>query len=104
VLATESLVADVAAFVDRLVAYGRLNALAQTLVALTVPGVPDIYQGDELWNLSLVDPDNRRPVDFAVRRRLLDELGGIGPDEVLAWADDGLPKLAVVHAALQLRR
>ena len=49
------------------------NSLVQTTLKLTVPGVPDIYQGAELWDLSLVDPDNRRPVDFAARIRLLEE-------------------------------
>src|SRR5690606_5343518 len=53
---------------------GWVNALAQKLVQLTAPGVPDLYQGTELWDLSLVDPDNRRPVDFALRRQLLLEL------------------------------
>ena len=50
---------------------GRSNALAAKLVALTMPGVPDVYQGTELWDLSLVDPDNRRPVDFACGGRVL---------------------------------
>ncbi|MCL6640358.1 MAG: hypothetical protein K6T92_03190, partial [Candidatus Rokubacteria bacterium] len=54
--------------------YGALNSLAQTLVKITAPGVPDFYQGTELWDFSLVDPDNRRPVDFALRRRLLEGL------------------------------
>ena len=54
--------------------FGTFNSLAQTLVKLTAPGVPDIYQGTELWDLSLVDPDNRRPVDWAHRRRALGEL------------------------------
>jgi (1->4)-alpha-D-glucan 1-alpha-D-glucosylmutase len=48
-----------------------VNSLAQTLIKLTVPGVPDIYQGTELWDFSLVDPDNRRPVDFELRQQLL---------------------------------
>src|SRR5206468_857325 len=50
---------------------GAVGSLGQTLLKLTVPGVPDVYQGTELWDLSLVDPDNRRPVDYALRRRLL---------------------------------
>jgi (1->4)-alpha-D-glucan 1-alpha-D-glucosylmutase len=56
--------------------HGMLNGLAQTLLQMTAPGVPDLYQGSELWDLSLVDPDNRRPVDFELRRRLLGELRG----------------------------
>src|SRR5262249_1999857 len=51
--------------------FGMLNSLSQTLIKLTVPGVPDIYQGNELWTLHLVDPDNRRQVDYAVRREAL---------------------------------
>ena len=62
-----------AAFVAPLIAPGRVNSLSQTLLKLTAPGVPDVYQGTELWDLSLVDPDNRRPVDFAHRRALLAE-------------------------------
>ena len=53
---------------------GLYNSLAQTLLKLTSPGVPDIYQGNELWDFSLVDPDNRRPVDYAQRRTLLQEI------------------------------
>jgi hypothetical protein len=58
---------------DRVALEGERIALGQTLLKLTVPGVPDIYQGDELWSLSLGDPDNRRPVDWSSRRRLLQE-------------------------------
>jgi (1->4)-alpha-D-glucan 1-alpha-D-glucosylmutase len=95
---------DIASFVAGLVGPGRTSALAQTLLALTVPGVPDTYQGGELWDLSLVDPDNRRPVDFDRRRALLAELAaGVAPGDILARADEGLPKLAVVRAALDVR-
>ena len=51
---------------------GAINSLAQTLLKLTAPGVPDIYQGNEIWDFSLVDPDNRRPVDYEQRREMLD--------------------------------
>ena len=91
-------------FVTPLVAPGRQNALAQTLIKLTAPGVPDLYQGSELWDLSLVDPDNRRPIDYELRRRLLADLADASPELVLARADDGLPKLWVVRQALGLRR
>ncbi len=96
--------ADLAEFVAPLVEPGRVNALAQTLLKLTAPGVPDIYQGCELWTLSLVDPDNRRPVDFALRRRLLERLAGAAPEEIMAGMEEGLPKLWVVRQALHLRR
>jgi (1->4)-alpha-D-glucan 1-alpha-D-glucosylmutase len=66
--------ADFCAFNDRIVRFGLLNALSQTLLKLTAPGVPDIYQGNEGWEFSLVDPDNRRAVDYAAHRRLLEAL------------------------------
>jgi (1->4)-alpha-D-glucan 1-alpha-D-glucosylmutase len=96
-------------FVAPLVAPGRVVSLAQKLVHLMAPGVPDIYQGTELWDLSLVDPDNRRPVDFAGRRRLLGELPGPTADSVpttsiLQEMDSGMPKLWLVTRALQVRR
>ena len=94
---------DLAAFVGPLVEPGRVVSLAQALIKLTAPGVPDIYQGQELWDLSLVDPDNRRPVDFDHRRRLLAELAGMKADDVMARSDDGLPKLLVTREALALR-
>src|ERR1700722_4338556 len=61
-------------FVDSVKHAGRVNSLAQTLMKHTIPGVPDLYQGTELWDLSLVDPDNRRPVDYALRKKLLREI------------------------------
>jgi (1->4)-alpha-D-glucan 1-alpha-D-glucosylmutase len=96
--------AELEAFVKPLVTPGRINGLSQTLLKLTAPGVPDIYQGAELWNLSLVDPDNRRPVDFALRERLLTELEGLSAAEILSRSDEGLPKLWVIRQALHLRR
>jgi (1->4)-alpha-D-glucan 1-alpha-D-glucosylmutase len=67
-------VADLAPFVARLTRLGSINSLAQTTLKLTSPGVPDIYQGCELWDFSLVDPDNRRPVDFSKRQNMFDDL------------------------------
>jgi len=95
---------DVEAFVAPLIPTGRVNSLAQTLLKLTAPGVPDVYQGTELWDLSLVDPDNRRPVDYALRRRLLSELDRLTPKEIMARSDEGLPKLWLIRQTLQLRR
>jgi (1->4)-alpha-D-glucan 1-alpha-D-glucosylmutase len=69
-------------FAERVAAAGERSSLAQLLLKLTVPGVPDIYQGDELLSLSLVDPDNRRPVDWRRRRELLEVVrGGAAPTE-----------------------
>jgi (1->4)-alpha-D-glucan 1-alpha-D-glucosylmutase len=93
---------------------GAINSLAQTVLKIAAPGIPDFYQGSELWDLSLVDPDNRRPVDFARRRSLLDELtrriaaessdlSGLCRELLLAWPD-GRVKLYVIHRALTLRR
>src|SRR5581483_6012302 len=65
---------DLAAFQKRVARFGLLNALSQVLCKLTAPGVPDIYQGNEIWDFSLVDPDNRRPVDYEARRRMLENL------------------------------
>ena len=104
VLDDADLVAAIEGFVAALVEPGRVTALSQALVQLTVPGVPDTYQGTELWDLSLVDPDNRRPVDFELRRALLSEVGGLTPLELLARSDEGMPKLRVVREALHLRR
>jgi (1->4)-alpha-D-glucan 1-alpha-D-glucosylmutase len=87
--------------VERVEGFGRSNALAQKLIQLTMPGVPDVYQGSELWDLSLVDPDNRRPVDYAERRRLLSSLED---GAVPAVDDSGAAKLLVVSRALRARR
>ncbi len=99
VLADEAATAAVAAFVDRLAPAWRANVLSQKLLALTVPGVPDVYQGCELTDLSLVDPDNRRAVDYGDRRSRLAALdAGNAPRDL----DD--EKLLVVSRALRVRR
>jgi (1->4)-alpha-D-glucan 1-alpha-D-glucosylmutase len=89
------------AFVATIERAGWSNSLGQKLVQLTMPGVPDTYQGSELWDNSLVDPDNRRPVDFALRRRLLATIeAGDRPDVDAS----GAAKLHVTRAAMRLRR
>jgi (1->4)-alpha-D-glucan 1-alpha-D-glucosylmutase len=104
ICADEPFLAEVDAFVRPLVGPGRLVSLSQKLIQLTVPGVPDLYQGSELWDLSLVDPDNRRPVDWGRRAVLLERLTGPpDPEAVLAAQDSGLPKLWVTHRALAAR-
>ncbi|MGW9269891.1 malto-oligosyltrehalose synthase [Microbacterium sp. NPDC055599] len=100
---------DAAPILDRFVAeiagHGRSNSLAAKLLQLTGPGVPDVYQGSELWDLSLVDPDNRRPVDFALRARMLRELDAEVARGILPPIDDsGAAKLLVTSRALRLRR
>jgi (1->4)-alpha-D-glucan 1-alpha-D-glucosylmutase len=83
---------------------GFRNSLAQTALLLTCPGVPDLYQGSELWDWSLVDPDNRRPVDYDERRRLLGEMQNASAADAFASADAGGPKLWLVHRLLDHRR
>jgi (1->4)-alpha-D-glucan 1-alpha-D-glucosylmutase len=104
VLRSKKFLSEVEEFVSQVRGPGRSNSLALKLLTLLVPGVPDLYQGSELWDLSLVDPDNRRPVDYGLRRRLLD--GAPSLDLGAAWAggdEVGLTKLGVVHRALALR-
>jgi (1->4)-alpha-D-glucan 1-alpha-D-glucosylmutase len=96
---------SVAAFAGRAAEIGLVSSLAQVLLRTTAPGVPDLYQGNELWDDSLVDPDNRRPVDFAARRRALAELGD-DPDVAALVRErrDGRLKLWVLTRALHARR
>ncbi len=104
VLADEGFVADLDRFVAPLVAFGRSNSLAATTLKLTSPGVPDLYQGTELWRADLVDPDNRRPVDFTRRRRALADQEDLDVDTLRARSDEGLPKLRLIARTLRLRR
>jgi (1->4)-alpha-D-glucan 1-alpha-D-glucosylmutase len=99
VLADESITTQVAAFVEHIAPFARVATLATKLLALTLPGVPDVYQGCELVDLSLVDPDNRRPVHFADRADRLVRLDG--GDRARDLSDE---KLRLVSAALRLRR
>ncbi len=99
VLGDRALVAEVEAFVASLTPAWQVTALAQKAVQLMMPGVADTYQGTELWDLSLVDPDNRRPVDFDQRRALLASL-----DKAPALDDVGTSKLHLVSRLLRLRR
>lgn len=92
---------DLRGFAGEISAAGALNGLAQSLLHLTCAGVPDFYQGCEWWDLSLVDPDNRRPVDFAARARALGEPGELR-DALRAWRD-GRIKQQLIHALLAHR-
>jgi (1->4)-alpha-D-glucan 1-alpha-D-glucosylmutase len=96
-----ALCAAVAELATRITPHGWSNSLSAVLLQLAMPGVPDVYQGNELWDLSLVDPDNRRPVDFAVRAELLARIDGGWLPEVDA---SGAAKLLVVSRALRARR
>jgi (1->4)-alpha-D-glucan 1-alpha-D-glucosylmutase len=97
----ETVGAEVDAFVERITVAGWSNSLSQKLLQLTTPGVPDVYQGTELWDFSLVDPDNRRAVDYGARRELLAQ---IGAGAVPAVDATGAAKLLLVHRTLTLRR
>lgn len=104
---------DFLPFQKQVAYYGLLNSLSQLLLRLTAPGVPDIYQGDELWRFDLVDPDNRRPVDYTQRQALLDEMAerfSAAQDKpleeavrLLATLTDGKTKLFVIRQTLAFR-
>ncbi|MBU2618098.1 MAG: malto-oligosyltrehalose synthase [Proteobacteria bacterium] len=105
--------ADFSEFCEGISRFGLLNSLSQLLLKLTSPGVPDIYQGNELWDFSLVDPDNRHPVDFLQAQHLLGDLAGIFAEEplsgpalasLLATLADGRAKLFVTSRTLHFRR
>jgi (1->4)-alpha-D-glucan 1-alpha-D-glucosylmutase len=94
-------------FQRRMAAFGVTNSLAQVVLKAASPGVPDFYQGTELWDLSMVDPDNRRPVDFDTRDRLLRELDDTGATQIPELLDnwfDGRIKLFVTSRTLRVRR
>ena len=101
---------DFLPFQQKVAWYGILNALSQVLIKITAPGVPDFYQGAELWDLNLVDPDNRRTVDFDKRRMLLEEIDKKASsepldliDDLLSAPEDGRLKLFLISMALRER-
>ncbi|HEX7505103.1 MAG TPA: hypothetical protein VF336_07530, partial [Syntrophales bacterium] len=103
--------AELIRFQRRITRYGMINSLSQVLIKMTAPGTPDFYQGTELWDFSLVDPDNRRPVDFAHRRGMLaaiqaafenDRHSLIG--DMLSAMEDGRIKMFLIWRALSARR
>ena len=108
---SNAFLADFLPFQRKIAHYGAINGLAQLLLKIASPGVPDFYQGTELWDFSLVDPDNRRPVDYPRRARLLQEVmtqesQGLAPlsrDLLFSW-EDGRVKLFVTWKALSFRR
>ena len=95
---------DFASFIELLARPAAIASLAQLVLKLTVPGVPDIYQGGELWDFNLVDPDNRRPVDFAQRRAVLNAIAGARITDITESWQDGREKLFVTHRLLGWRR
>jgi len=104
VLSSTQFLKDFVPFAERIAARGMIYSLAQTVLKLTSPGVPDIYQGNELWDFSLVDPDNRRTVDYKARKALLENLDKRTPDDLLKNLSDGAIKMKVIQSILTLRR
>jgi (1->4)-alpha-D-glucan 1-alpha-D-glucosylmutase len=104
IIADQTFVADLEAFLARMLDAAQTASLALNLLKLTAPGIPDIYQGTELRDLSLVDPDNRGIVDFDTRIRLLAELDGLTPEQILSRSGEGLPKLWTIRQSLHARR
>jgi (1->4)-alpha-D-glucan 1-alpha-D-glucosylmutase len=89
--------------VEEIARLGAINSLAQSLLKFTSPGVPDIYQGSEIWNFSLVDPDNRRPVDYKCRREMLRAIAQSKPEELFQHWPDGRIKMFLTHRLLRFR-
>ncbi|MBN1699446.1 MAG: malto-oligosyltrehalose synthase [Spirochaetales bacterium] len=104
ILNNETFLEYTRSFVSEISTAGRINSLSQTLLKLTAPGVPDIYQGTELWDLSLVDPDNRRAVDFRRRMEILGECEAMKAEEVMDHIDNGHPKLWLIYKTLNVRK
>jgi len=105
ILDSQSFLAELETLVAQILLPGRINSLTQTLIKCTAPGVPDTYQGGELWDLRLVDPDNRGPVDYELRQSMLAELkSGIPAEEIMRRIDSGMPKLWLLYQALHLRQ
>jgi (1->4)-alpha-D-glucan 1-alpha-D-glucosylmutase len=101
---TPEFIASLERFIEPLILPGRINSLAQTLIKMVAPGVPDFYQGTELWDLSLVDPDNRRPVDFAARLKMIRRARGMSAAQALEECESGMPKLWMAARILAIRR
>ncbi len=95
------MVGELCRFANRIAPAGAVNSLTQTLLRLTSPGIPDLYQGTEFWDFSLVDPDNRSPVDFPAREAALEAAGA--PAALLEDWQDGRVKQSIIHRALALR-
>lgn len=102
-LGDREFIADVDDFLRAMTPAWQIASLSQTLLKCVIPGVPDIYQGCELWDLSLVDPDNRRTVDYGRRGALLQRLDQLDALAIMRRRDSGLPKMHVIREALAVR-
>jgi (1->4)-alpha-D-glucan 1-alpha-D-glucosylmutase len=103
-LGMKQFVTELARFCEPVAFFGMFNSLAQVVLKICSPGVPDFYQGTELWDLSLVDPDNRRPVDFIAREDLLERIRNSSPSQLLENWEDGAVKLFTTISALRARQ
>ena len=113
VISSREFVGEFLPFQRKVAYFGVLNSLSQLLLRLTVPGLPDVYQGNELWDFSLVDPDNRRPVDYAARQRALQQTQATTESDpknladfaqrLAAHPEDGCVKIYIIWQALKLR-
>jgi (1->4)-alpha-D-glucan 1-alpha-D-glucosylmutase len=105
ILESPAFITDLEGLVGQILQPGRINGLTQALIRYTTPGVPDTYQGSELWDLRLVDPDNRGPVDYEVRMAMLQKLEqGLEIAKIVQDMDSGMPKLWLTYKVLHLRR
>ena len=105
ILASGEFVSELESLVEKVLLPGRINSLTQTLIKCTAPGVPDTYQGSEIWDLHIVDPDNRGPIDYATRQTMLAELrAGMSVEAIMNRMDSGMPKLWVLFKSLHLRQ
>ncbi len=110
-LQEEAFLSSFLPFQKKLIAYGAIKSLGQSLLKITSPGIPDVYQGTELWDLSYVDPDNRRPVDYNLRKQYLSEITGISKEEIKPYLkqlkerfSSGKIKMYCLFKALEERR
>jgi (1->4)-alpha-D-glucan 1-alpha-D-glucosylmutase len=103
-LSDKTFLRDFADPIEPLILAGAVNSLSQLAIKLTAPGIPDFYYGTEFWDLSLVDPDNRRPVDFSARDVALQDAGRAGPEALLTDWRSGAIKLRLMQAGLYLRK
>lgn len=103
-LDSEEFMSDFLPFAQRIAERGMILSLAQTVLRLTSPGMPDLYQGNEIWDFSLVDPDNRRPVDFDHRAQLLATLDSRSARDLWEKRKDGAIKMQTIRALLHCRR
>ncbi|OQA04324.1 MAG: Maltooligosyl trehalose synthase [Planctomycetes bacterium ADurb.Bin401] len=91
-------------FIGQINRAAMISSLSQTLIKYTAPGIPDLYQGTELWDISLVDPDNRRPVDYQLRKNIFFEMENIDCKRALEEMESGLVKMYVIYHCLKVRR